>query len=390
MYPHAMTAVLSSRSRKVIRRNAAILPAYSLMLALLALLGFAAIANKTTVFGQDGTANAQLAVPHFFQQVFPSWFAGVCFAAIAIGALVPAAIMSIAAANLFTRNIYREFIKRDATPKHEAQVSKIVSLVVKFGALLFVLGLDQQNAINLQLLGGVWILQTILAIVAGLYTRWFHRWALLVGWAVGMVYGTVVAYQQKVPNAKIKLVDGQPVTTVDGMRHFGASIANFPFTHQKVYIAVTALLLNIIVAVVLTLVLRAIKAPAGVDATAADQYHSDAPDPQVLVTAERDRPAGVEPGRLIRRTGAATSTVRPPSGLALRRDRAAVRGHDRARDREAEPDAAAVIEPIAARPAERLEQPGHLLGRHARSAVGDRSGARARCAPRPSRRARCT
>ncbi len=123
--------------------------------------------------------------------MFPSWFAGVAFAAIAIGALVPAAIMSIAAANLFTRNIYREFFRPNATPKEEAQVSKIVSLVVKFGALLFVLGLDKQNAINFQLLGGVWILQTILAIVAGLYTRWFHRWALLAGWAAAMVYGTV-------------------------------------------------------------------------------------------------------------------------------------------------------------------------------------------------------
>jgi SSS family solute:Na+ symporter len=109
MYPHSMTAVLSSRRRSVIRRNTAILPAYSLMLALLALLGFAAIyevgKGKMNVFGQDGKANAQLAVPHFFEAVFPSWFAGVAFAAIAIGALVPAAIMSIAAANLFTRNV---------------------------------------------------------------------------------------------------------------------------------------------------------------------------------------------------------------------------------------------------------------------------------------------
>ena len=48
--------------------------------------------------------------------MFPHWFAGVAFAAVAIGALVPAAIMSIAAANLFTRNIYIEYIKRDADP----------------------------------------------------------------------------------------------------------------------------------------------------------------------------------------------------------------------------------------------------------------------------------
>jgi solute:Na+ symporter, SSS family len=294
MYPHAMTGVFSSRSRGVIRRNAAILPAYSLMLALLALLGYAAIANNTSVIGQDGYANAQLAVPHLFQQIFPSWFAGVCFAAIGIGALVPAAIMSIAAANLFTRNIYREFFNHHASPKHEASVAKLVSLLVKFGALLFALGLDRQNAINLQLLGGVWILQTIVSIVAGLFTRWFHRWALLAGWAAGMVYGTVLAYQQQVPNTKVRLVDGKPVPQTHGMRHFGSPLANFPFTDTKFYIAVIAVLLNIIVAVVLTWLLRAIKAPAGTDATTPDQYYADVPSEKVLATVDREI-AGAEP-----------------------------------------------------------------------------------------------
>jgi SSS family solute:Na+ symporter len=299
MYPHSMTAVLSSRSRKVIRRNTAILPAYSLMLALLALLGFAAIyevgKGKMDVFGQDHVANPQLAVPHFFQAVFPSWFAGVAFAAIAIGALVPAAIMSIAAANLFTRNIYREFLKPDASPKHEAQVSKIVSLVVKFGALLFVLGLDKQNALNMQLLGGVWILQTIVSIVAGLYTRWFHRWALLLGWAAAMVYGTVEAYRQTVPAAVTKLVDGKPVTTTNGTRHFGSSLGDFPFTSTKVYIAGTALLINVLVAVIFTLILRAVKAPGGADETEPDDYYSDVADPKVVSTAKRET-AGAEAG----------------------------------------------------------------------------------------------
>jgi solute:Na+ symporter, SSS family len=288
MYPHAITAVLSAKSRRVIRRNTAILPTYSLMLGLLALLGFAAIAKKTSVFGSDGFANPQLAVPHFFDQVFPDWFAGVAFAAIAIGALVPAAIMSIAAANLFTRNVYREFIRRDAPPAEEARVSKIVSLVVKFGALLFVLGMDRQNAINLQLLGGVWIMQTFLAIVAGLYTRWFHRWALLVGWAAAMVYGTVTAYQQTLPNAKTKLVDGKPVTEVHGVRHFASSIADFPFSNTKVYIAASALVINVVVAVVLTFVFRLLKTPAGVDGTEPDDFYADAAAPKdVTVAAQK-------------------------------------------------------------------------------------------------------
>jgi SSS family solute:Na+ symporter len=296
MYPHSMTAVLSSRRRAVIRRNTAILPAYSLMLALLALLGFAAIyevgKGKMTVFGQDGKANAQLAVPHFFQTAFPSWFAGVAFAAIAIGALVPAAIMSIAAANLFTRNIYREFFVRNASPKHEAQVSKIVSLLVKFGALLFVLGLDKQNALNMQLLGGVWILQTIVAIVAGLYTRWFDRWALFLGWAAAMVYGTITAYQQTVPN--IVLRQGETKPENHGLRHFGSSLADFPFTHTKFYIAVTALIINLLVAVVLTLVFRALKVPPGADETQPDDYYADATDPKVVREATREV-AGAEP-----------------------------------------------------------------------------------------------
>jgi len=101
--------------------------------------------------------------------------------------------MSIAAANLFIRNICKEYFKPDATPAQQTRVAQTVSLVVKLGALLFVLALSKTFAINLQLLGGVWMLQTFPVIVAGLYTRWFHRWALVTGWAVAMVYGTFTA-----------------------------------------------------------------------------------------------------------------------------------------------------------------------------------------------------
>lgn len=195
MYPHSITATLSSRSRNTIRRNATILPAYSFVLGLLALLGWVAIAAGTKPIGFDGKPNPQLVIPQLFEDSFPAWFAGVAFAAVAIGALVPAAIMSIAAANTFTRNIYREWINPGASHADEARVSKVVSLVVKGFALMFVLTLDKQNAINFQLLGGIWILQTFPAIVFSLYTRWFHRWGLLAGWASGMAYGTIVAYR---------------------------------------------------------------------------------------------------------------------------------------------------------------------------------------------------
>ena len=258
MYPHSLTGVLSSKNRSVIRRNAALLPAYSFLLGLLALLGFAAIAAGVQV------ENPQQAVPALFDSQFPHWFAGIAFAAIAIGALVPAAIMSIAAANLWTRNIYKPFINPGATPKQESRQSKLMSLVVKFGALAFVLGLDAQDAINFQLLGGVWILQTMPTLVFALYTRWFHRWALLAGWAVGMAYGTWTAYG-------VEAV-GKPGS------HFGGPLALIPFTETKGYIALTAFVINVIVAALLTVLFRAMKVAEGVDETSPSDYHADAGD----------------------------------------------------------------------------------------------------------------
>jgi SSS family solute:Na+ symporter len=271
MYPHSVTGVLSTKSRNTIRRNAVVLPIYSLMLGFLALLGYVAIKAGTKPIGLDGVVNPQLVVPQLFLDNFPSWFAGVALAAIAVGALVPAAIMSIAASNLFTRNIYRDLFKPNATAAQEAKVSKFVSLVVKFGALLFVILMDQSAAINMQLLGGVWILQTFPAIVAGLYTRWFHRWALLAGWAAGILYGTIAAYN--VVN---------PVTHA----HFGGSIAPIPFTDVPVYIAITAFVLNAIVSVALTLILRALRVPDGRDRTTHADYGADEGDPKVVPVLE--------------------------------------------------------------------------------------------------------
>jgi solute:Na+ symporter, SSS family len=190
LYPHAITAVLSSRSQDVVRRNMSLLPAWTFLLGLMALLGFMAIAAGLNI------TDPNTAVPALFVDMFPSWFLGVAFAAIAIGALVPAAVMSIAAANLFTRNLWKEFVRSDISDRAETQVAKIVSLVVKVGALAFVVFLPTKYAIEMQLLGGVWMLQTIPAVVLALYTRWFHRWGLLAGWAVGMVAGTWIAASQ--------------------------------------------------------------------------------------------------------------------------------------------------------------------------------------------------
>ena len=237
LYPHAITGVLSSSSRQVIQRNAAILPAYSLALGLIALLGYMALAAGVGQmpayaygFRQFG---ANFAVPALFLKSFPGWFVGVAFAAIAIGAMVPAAIMSIACANLFTRNLWKEFIDPSCSGLKEGRVAKWTSLAVKLGALAFILALPHTYAIQLQLLGGIWIIQTLPAVVLALYSPRLHSIALMAGWASGLAAGTMMAWSL----------------------HFKSAIYTLHIGGLRVpcYAALSALLLNIAVSYGLSL-----------------------------------------------------------------------------------------------------------------------------------------
>jgi SSS family solute:Na+ symporter len=259
LYPHSVTAVLSSKSGNTIRRNMVLLPAYSLLLGLLALLGFMAYVAQVDKMPEYAAYfkiyKAQFAVPALFMAMFPSWFVGLAFAAIAIGALVPAAIMSIAAANLYTRNIYREFINKAATDRQESQVAKTVSLVVKVGALAFIILVDKQYAIQLQLLGGIWIIQTLPALGIGLYTRWLDHRALLLGWAAGLGFGTWVAIHNEFKNATYNLKIGG--YTIPG------------------YAALYALILNILISVLATAIFKAVDKSAPKDSTAPGDYDDE-------------------------------------------------------------------------------------------------------------------
>ena len=279
LYPHSLTGILASRGRNVIKRNMVALPAYSFLLGLLALLGYVAIAAgvKPITNNATGRPDTNTNVPALFDTQFGSFFAGIAFAAIGIGALVPAAIMSIAAANLWTRNIYKEYLKRDATPAQEAKQAKLASLVVKFGAVLFVLAIDPQFSIDLQLIGGVIILQTLPAVAIALYTRWLHRWALVAGWVVGMGYGLYLLWL--IPNpANGKLHFGGSALTLDKLTVFGWH--PFAGSPVQIYVGFVALVVNLLVAVLVTLALRAGKVGEGADATHPEDFHADEATPR--------------------------------------------------------------------------------------------------------------
>jgi solute:Na+ symporter, SSS family len=272
LYPHTLTGVLAARNRGTLRRNLAALPLYTLTLGVLMLIGFAAVFDGTTAVGGNGNT----VVPQWFAENTPPWTAGLAFAAIGVGAMVPAAIMSIAAANLFTRDLYRQYIRPHASAREETYVSKTVSLTVKFGALLVILLLNTQFAIDLQLIGGVLIMQTLPAVALGLYTNWFHRWALAGGIGAGLAVGLLMLYQ--VPKYA---GDGRTVVR----EHLGGSawpLSNLGIdTDASIYVGIVALAINLLVAALLTPVLRGAGAADGHDHTREHDYVADEGDPTV-------------------------------------------------------------------------------------------------------------
>jgi SSS family solute:Na+ symporter len=263
LYPHSVTGVLASRSRAIVQKNMSLLPAYSLMLGLIALLGYMALAaHVKPVGGTAAKPDTTTIVPVLFNSQFPPWLAGVAFGAIVIGALVPASIMAIAAANTFARDIYRPYIRPKGSYREEVSqyvtmeeglVSQIVSVILKLGAVAVIVSLKLTFALEFQLIGGVIVIQILPAVVLGLYTRWFHRWALVAGWIVGMGLSVYMLYVTKSATAG----------------HFGS--ASFALStlglHTKVTIwtGIVGVVANLVVAAVLTPLLSWL--PRGKDET---------------------------------------------------------------------------------------------------------------------------
>jgi SSS family solute:Na+ symporter len=277
LYPHALTGVLAARNRATIKRSLTIMPVYTLMLGAIALLGFVAISRGITPIAGDPNTIA----PQLFHAMLDHWAAGVAYAALGVGALVPAAIMSIAAANLFTRGIYREFVRPHATHAQETRVSRWASLTVKLGATAVILFLAPQFSVDLQLIGGVIILQILPAVAIGLYTAWFHRWALVAGLVTGLVTGIAMLYQ--IPGLG---PDGKTVIR----QHFGG--ASWPLAHLgwdtqlTVYAGLIAVAVNVTVTVAGTLAFRWLRIPDGVDITRPWHYIADEGNPTIQRMAE--------------------------------------------------------------------------------------------------------
>ena len=274
LYPHAVTGVLACRNRDVVRRNMAALPVFTLLLGVLMLLGFVAIAADVVPLtsGATGEPDRNTPVALLLRDQSPPWFAGLAFAAIAVSALVPAAVLAIGAANLWARSIYRNYLRRGAPPEQEARQARIAMVVVLVAAL--VIAVDARLAVELQLVGAVIILQTLPAVLVPLYSRWLHVSGLIVGWFAGVGYALLLMHDIVDPQTGRRFAGtGYPVGELQvlGSRPFDGG--------ATVYVGLLALLFNLAIVLIITVAMRLTGAHNGRDETRPPDYSADAYDP---------------------------------------------------------------------------------------------------------------
>lgn len=235
LYPHAVNGVLSAESEHKLRMSTSFLPLYGIGLAFLALFGvliYSVPSAMTFLHNFSSGSQGIYVVPSLIISVLPSWLAGVALLGVFVGGLVPAAIMAIAQANLLTRNVIKEF-KRDLSPKTESEIAKWASAIFKFIALGFVFAVPATYAIQLQLLGGVLILQLLPCLFLALYTGWFRKEATIAGLLTGVGTGLYMAFATNIKNGVFT----------------GFTSSLFNVDGYGVYIAVIALGVNLLITV---------------------------------------------------------------------------------------------------------------------------------------------
>ena len=180
MWPHAFAATFTARSADTLRRNAVIMPLYTLTLVFIFFAGFAAVLLV------PGLANGDLAMLTVVRGSFPPWFLGLVGGAGALTAMVPASILILTAATLFAKNLYRPVFAPAMT---DAQVGKLARfMVIVLGVVSLYLAIYSSTTIvSLLLTGYAGVTQFFPGVVLGLYWKRVTTAAVFGGMTAGVI-----------------------------------------------------------------------------------------------------------------------------------------------------------------------------------------------------------
>jgi SSS family solute:Na+ symporter len=162
MWPHTFGAAFTAKSGDTLRRNAVVMPLYTMTLAFIFFAGF------TAVLVVPGLPDGDLALLTLVRTSFPAWFLGVIGGAGALTAMVPAAILILTAATLFAKNLWRPVFAPAMTDDQVTKVARAMVVVLSVVSL-YLATHSSATLVSLLLLGYAGVTQFFPGVVLGLY-----------------------------------------------------------------------------------------------------------------------------------------------------------------------------------------------------------------------------
>jgi SSS family solute:Na+ symporter len=179
MWPHAFGAAFTAKSGDILRRNAVVMPLYTITLAFIFIVGF------TAVLVVPGLRDGDLALLTIVRKSFPPWFLGVIGGAGALTAMVPAAIFILTAATLFAKNLYRPIFAPAMSDDQVAKLARVMVVVLGLISLLLAI-YRSATLVGLLLTGYAGVTQFFPGVVLGLYWKRVTTPAVFAGMIAGV------------------------------------------------------------------------------------------------------------------------------------------------------------------------------------------------------------
>ena len=179
MWPHYFAASFTARSGKILRRNAVLMPLYSITTPLMFFVGLSA------VLVLPGLRDGDLSLLTMVRNTFPAWFLGIVGGAGALTAMVAAAIQLLTGATLYAKNLFRPMLAPGMSDHKVAMIAKIMVLVLTLGALVLAV-YSSLSLVSLMLLGFAGVAQLFPGVILGLFSRRVTTSGVFAGMATGI------------------------------------------------------------------------------------------------------------------------------------------------------------------------------------------------------------
>src|SRR5580692_5541521 len=192
MWPHAFGAAFTAKSGDTLRRNAVVMPLYTITLVFIFFVGF------TAVLVVPGLPNGDLSLLTIVRKSFPPWFLGVIGGAGALTAMVPAAIFLLTAATLFAKNLFRPIFAPAMTDDQVAKLARVMVVAISLISLLLAI-YKSATLVGLLLTGYAGVAQFFPGVVLGLYWRRVTMRGVFTGMIAGVATVTFLMLSHRDP-----------------------------------------------------------------------------------------------------------------------------------------------------------------------------------------------